>query len=154
MIKNEITKKHLEESFKFLTEKDFHFSTFEYYGSGYGNWKIAFESKVCTLDIYSDRSSVNAVTTPANADIQRKFGLSTLVLYISHGERFIGHYEGPLSNQSDQIERLAKVLEEYIDEIINVLSAISVHYDGLEKAGKVVFQRAYEGFEKKRYKTL
>jgi len=155
MNNNESIKALLEDRFEFLYDEGFQILSFDDYKREFGDWQIVFQSSVCLLEIYSSRSEVDITFVPIDANTKKRIGLSTFVYLISNGERFFGNYEGDLLNQQNQIERLSKVLKEYLSEIMLIMNkGISKYDDALEKAGEAVFKKTYEEFRKNRYKPF
>jgi hypothetical protein len=81
------------------------------------NWEVILESPECLIKIFSDQYEVFLVFSPVNVDIDNRLGIKSLIYYLSKGQKFIGKFEGDYKDRKKQLERLASLLKEYIDQI-------------------------------------
>lgn len=156
MYNAELIKDLLIEQFGFLRHQGFQFLSFDFNDKiMWPYWKIRFQSDVCLLMIYSDEDQVGILFYPLDATSEQRYEILTFVYYISAGKKFIGYYKGNTSNwQHDisswknQLEWIAKILEDYLDEIMKIMKDLPQHRDGLEKLGKEYGIKIDEDFKK------
>ncbi len=145
----ESIKKLVESTFDFIFEKGFKTVSFAYFPKSFGDWKMTFQSEICVMEIGTTQQEVDIGFMPLNANINKGFGVHTLVYFLSDGKKFLGNYEGDLSNQKDQLERLADLLKEYFESILAIMNDASQYYDLLDNAYRNVIRLAFDNYERK-----
>lgn len=154
MENRESIKPVLMEQFEFLSQYGFQFLSFGISNNKGGYWSIRFQSNVCLLEVYNVEEQADILFYPLDAISDERYGIMTFVHYISAGEKFIGYYKGDTSNweiyKSDisnwkyQLEWIANILKEYLNEILNTMKDLPKHREGLEKAGEEYFIKIRE----------
>jgi len=106
-------------SFDFLIDRGFEVSNASSFLELFGNWFVEFESPDCFLVIFSDRDEVLVRMYPIKTDRNIVTDLGFMVYFLSNGQVFIGPEEENLvGGAKKQLERSARLLEEYIDRIV------------------------------------
>jgi hypothetical protein len=107
----------IEHYFEFLDNIEYKIIDAVKYPKAFGNWKVVFESPYCIMEIYSDRNEINLIFSPI-IDRNSRIEIRSMIFFLSQEQNFIGSYRGNLFwGKSKQYERLAKLLEEYINQI-------------------------------------
>jgi hypothetical protein len=105
--------------FDFLIDRGFEVRNVSSFLESFGNWFVEFESPDCFLVIFSDRDEVLVTMYPVKTDRNIVTDLGFMVWFLSNGQVFIGSDEGALvGGAKNQLERSARLLEEYIDRIV------------------------------------
>jgi hypothetical protein len=110
--------------FGFLFERGFRIRSIRHDA---GSWIVGLESQDILIDITNDRGEI--LLSAGNRDCKEKdekdemcfFDIGTLVFYISEGKIFVESFSGDLREKDKQFQRLAKILADYIDEIIVIV---------------------------------
>ena len=109
--------KDINRYFKFLFDRGFKFSDSFYDAQYFGNWMVSLESSKCIIEISSDRNEL-FVAFASIKERKSTIGLKPMIYFLSQGQNVIGPYEGNLFwGKKKQYQRLASLLEEYIDQI-------------------------------------
>ena len=109
--------KDIKRYFKFLFDRGFKFSDSFYDAQNFGNWTVSLESSKCIIEISSDRNEL-FVAFASIKDRRSTIGLKPMIYFLSQGQNVIGPYEGNLFwGKKKQYQRLATLLEKYIDQI-------------------------------------
>jgi hypothetical protein len=109
--------KEVRQYFGFLYDIGYQIQTADYYPEAFGNWNVVLVSKECILEICKDRSEILVYFIPLNGDKRYKIGLKAMIYYLTHGQKFIGLFEGNLFwERKKQFEELANLLKEYIGQ--------------------------------------
>ena len=104
--------------FDFLFKKGYVIRRTDYDFTHFGNWRVVLESVDCLIEIYQDRDEIFLAFAPKNGSQENLIGIEPMVYFISHGDTFIGWYDGNLAwDKRQQFKRLARLLEEYVDLI-------------------------------------
>lgn len=105
--------------FHFLFGRGFEVSNTSNFFESFGNWFVEFESPDCFMVVFSDRDEVFVRFYPVKTDRNIVTDLGFMVYYLTNGQLFVGANEGNLIGSSNkQLERSARLLAEYIDQII------------------------------------
>ena len=134
--------KDIEHHFKFLFDRGFRIQSVKYYSEFMGAWIVILESEECLVEITNDRGEILLSVGPHSGGKQKIWlDLRIVVFYLSKGKNYIGIYEGELREKDKQFERLAKILAEYIDDVISIMGGdFEKHKPNLEIAKKQVFE--------------
>lgn len=154
MRNDELIKMLVTEQFGFLRQYGFQFLSFDVGQSNGGYWSIRFQSNACLLEVYNEEGQVDILFYPLDAANDERYGIRTFVYYISAGEKFVGYYKGDtsnwenyksdISNWKNQLEWIAKILEEYLDEIMKIMKNLPEHREEIERLGKEYFKKFME----------
>jgi hypothetical protein len=105
--------------FDFLIDRGFEVSNTSSFFESFGNWFVEFESPDCFLIIFSDRDEVLVSMYPIKTDRNIVTDLGFMVYFLSNGQVIISPEKGNLvGGAKKQLERSARLLEEYIDRIV------------------------------------
>lgn len=113
--------KNVEHYFDFLHAKGYETRTADYSPHPNGSWVVQYESQVCAIYITNDRDYISIEFSPINKpDWKNRINIERIVYMLSEGQRIIKPFKGNLAwEKNKQLERLSKLLEEYIDQITN-----------------------------------
>jgi hypothetical protein len=112
--------KDIKRYFGFLFEKGFRIRDAHYAINPNGSWDVSLESQDCIMSIVQDRSEISIYFSPVfgSDNPADRFGLETMIYFLSQGQNYIGNFEGNLAwGKKKQFKRLADLLKEYIDQI-------------------------------------
>ena len=110
--------KDIRRYFGFLFDRGYKIRDSEYSSQHFGNWRVTLESTKCVIEIYSDRFELFVAFGPSDINRKNRIGLKSMIYFLSHGQNFIDSYDGNFFwGKKKQFERLASLLNEYIDQI-------------------------------------
>lgn len=102
--------------FKFLFEKGYQIQHFNKLPMG--DWQVTLALDNCAIVIYTDRGEVDLVFSPVNSDGNYRVGITGMIYFLSNGQNYVVKFKRNLfDTQNKQFERLATLLNEYIDRI-------------------------------------
>ncbi|HCK67242.1 MAG TPA: hypothetical protein DHW49_13345 [Anaerolineae bacterium] len=112
--------KKVEKHFNFLYEKGFIMSNAAYVPQLNGNWDVEFKSQDCYIYIVSDRDEIILDIAPVKYNnIYNRVSLEKEIYNLSNGNVIVEPFKGNFAwGQKKQFERLSRLLEQYIDKII------------------------------------
>jgi hypothetical protein len=158
MENRESIKPLLMKEFDFLHQYGFQFLSYGISKNKGGYWKIRFQSNICLLMVYNEEDQAFILFSPLDATSDERYSMEKLVHYISAGQKFIGYYKGDtsnweiyktdISNWRKQIEWIANILREYLNQIITVMNDLPKHREGIEKLEKEYDIKSDEDFRK------
>jgi hypothetical protein len=113
-------KKDVEQYFAFLYSKGFSIRSVEYSSQYFGNWVVTFESPTIVIFITSDRNYlILELSSQKDLNVKNRITIENIIYSLSKGKVVAERFQGsPIWGKKKQFERLAKLLEKYIDEII------------------------------------
>ncbi|MBE0681576.1 MAG: hypothetical protein IH589_06650 [Anaerolineales bacterium] len=126
--------------FGFLFEKGYKICSAYYAYQHFGNWGIQLESQDCVIFIVQDRFEISISFSPVfeSRDYNHQIGLQTMIYFLSKGKNFVGSFNGNhFWNKKRQFERMAVLLNEYLDQIVPYFGK-NLYYES-----KVEFVDAY-----------
>ena len=111
--------KKIEKHFGFLQDNGFIKSNVEYSPQFFGNWVVEFKSQDCFIYITNDRNEIILEIAPAKKPkIDNRVSLEKEIYILSNGEVIIEPFKGNFAwGEQKQLDRLSKLLEEYIIQI-------------------------------------
>jgi hypothetical protein len=141
-VSESLISKDIENHFGFLFDHGFRIRSVKYFPQHMGNWIAILNSPECQIKISRDRGEIRlSLGSHSEETEQMWFGLRTVIFYLSKGKNYISIYEGELREKDKQFERLAKILAEYIDNVISIMGRdFEKHRLNLEMAKKQVFE--------------
>ena len=102
--------------FKFLFDKGYQIQHIKKLPMG--DWQVTLSLDNCAIVIYTDRGEMDLVFSPVNSDGNYRVGITGMVYFLSYGQNYIGKFKRNFfDTQKKQFERLATLLNEYIDQI-------------------------------------
>jgi len=107
----------VEYYFGFLFDKGYRISQVDIPFLATRRWTVLFESSECVIKIFEDQGTIFLVFAPLKQRIDDRIGLEVMIYYISQGQKYIGEFEGNHRDWKKQLERLAKFLVEYLEQI-------------------------------------
>ena len=110
--------RNIRRHFGFLFQKGYEIRKTGHDFKDFGDWRAVLESLDCLIVIYQDRDEIFLAFAPRNGGQQNLIGIEPMIYFISHGNTFVGWYDGNLAwDKRQQFERLARLLEEHLDQI-------------------------------------
>ena len=112
--------KDIKRYFGFLFEKGYKIREAHYSTNPNGSWYVSLESQNCIISIVQDRGeiSISFSSLFGSINLEDKFGLGSIIYFLSQGQKRIGNFQGNLAwGKKKQFERLAAFLKTYIDQI-------------------------------------
>ena len=112
---------YIEENFGFLFDRGFQIreANVSFWSSQGPSWDVTFESQDYIIKVLCDEHEVILVFAPSGGTANNSMRLESILYYLSKGKNFIGKFEGDyLIDKKGQIERLANLLKENIDQIL------------------------------------
>ncbi len=110
---------YIEKYFDFLFDRGFKIreANVSYWSTR--SWDVTFESQDYIIKVFCDQHGVFLVFAPFGEPINYNMNIESVIYYLSKGKTFIGKFEGdPFRDKKGQIERLANLLKENIDQIL------------------------------------
>jgi hypothetical protein len=138
----------LDGSFAFLLERGFRGGVFDYFAQSFGNWKFVFAGDNCTFEVYCDRGEVDAAFLYVDQSSAKGFSLAAAIYMVTSGNTFFGSYFGDLDDKKSQIDRIARILEHYIDEILSAMPSWRNRSDLIDSAIQAVYHLTIEEYER------
>jgi len=113
-------KKDVERYFAFLYSKGFLIRSVEYSPQYFRNWVVTFESPTIVIFITSDRDYlILEFSSQKDLSVKNRITIEEIIYSLSKGKVIVERFQGnPAWGKKKQFERLSKLLEKYIDEII------------------------------------
>jgi len=138
----------LDGSFAFLLERGFRRGMLYEFPQRFGNWKFVFSSEMCTFEVYCDRGEVDAAFLYVDQSSAKGFSLAAAIYMVTSGKIFFGSYFGNLDDKKSQIDRVARILERHIDEILNAMPLWKNHLDLIDNAIQAVLNLTIEEYNR------
>jgi len=86
-----------------------------------GNWEVCLESSNNIIIIGSDQDEIKLAFSPTSFELVREdlFSIEAVIYFLSKEQKFISRFKGHLfyRGRKAQLNRLASLLEVYIDQI-------------------------------------
>jgi hypothetical protein len=109
----------IQNYFRFLLESGYQISSMEEFSMG--DWEVTLQSKDNVITITNDQGRIILAFSPLGTTSRREnlFSLEAIVFFLSNSTRFVEESRGRFfrKGRGAQMERLAKLLQEYIGHI-------------------------------------
>jgi hypothetical protein len=136
---------YIERDFGFLFDKGFRIRDANVSFWSTRSWEVTFESPKYIIIVYCDQHGVVLVLAPFGEIVEYDLRIEAILYYLSKGKNFVGRFEGDFyKDKRGQIERLAGLLKENIDQILPCfeINQFKEHKDELLKAA-MEYNRRY-----------
>ncbi|RPJ28111.1 MAG: hypothetical protein EHM33_05610 [Chloroflexi bacterium] len=113
--------------FDFLFRRGFHIVSVLFVDQNYENWQVSMMTDDYLIKIYSCMGKVNlALSTLQLYNDVGLFELNDLIYFINGNENFSDPPEEAPINETQSFQRIARLLEKYVDDILETIEKILI----------------------------